>query len=87
MKEITGKIVQVHKADEEEILCSILLNESLSPYFDDSINEFHCNIKSINNSADKKVISKLILNYEGKVFSGLFLGKTGHNKIEISIHD
>lgn len=87
MKEITGKIIQVHKADEEQIFCSIIINESLSPYFDSAINEFHCIIKSINNSADMKVISKLIKNYEGKEFSGLFIRPTGHNQIEISIHD
>lgn len=83
MKEISGSIKSVIISNENEILCKVVLDNSLYPYFNTL--DLLADIKSIGDITNKKEISKNIYSLIDSHFSGIFLRPTGNNQIEIHI--
>lgn len=83
MKQISGIITEIIIANEDEVLCKVLINESLSPYF--LVKNLHANITSLNNDNNISNVSLQINNYLNKEFTGKFMRKLTHNKIELVI--
>lgn len=83
MMQISGTVTEIIIADENEILCKVIINESLHPYF--SIKVLEANITSINNIINKKEVSILINDYLNKSFTGRFMRKLTLNRFELII--
>ena len=83
MMQISGTVTEIIIADENEILCEVIINENLFPYFSSKVLE--ANITSINNIINKKEVSLLINNYLNKSFTGRFMRKLTLNRFELII--